>query len=121
LADYTADELREALRPIASLIGKSEKARQRLRPGTWQRRMLDENLRALHLATDLMAGKPGEGPAFSRGDLEAALRALSAMIGKAEDAQAKFAPGTAQHTLQRNRIRALRIAEARVRAELGEG
>jgi hypothetical protein len=43
---YTADELQEALRPIASLISKSGKAQQKVPPGTWQHRMLD-NLKAL--------------------------------------------------------------------------
>jgi hypothetical protein len=39
-----------------------------------------------------------------------ARRALASMIPRCEGAQAKFAPGTSQHTLQVNRIRALKIA-----------
>src|SRR5919205_504880 len=51
---YTPDELQDALRPITSLISKSEKAQQRLAPGTWQHTMLQDNLKALHLASALM-------------------------------------------------------------------
>jgi hypothetical protein len=50
---YTADELQEALRPIASLISKSEKAQQKVPPGTWQHRMLEDNLKALRHAAIL--------------------------------------------------------------------
>ena len=56
---YTKEELRQAAAPLASLISKSEKARQKLSPGTWQRNMLDENLRALHLAAPLLANRTG--------------------------------------------------------------
>lgn len=136
----TTQELQEALRPIASLISKSEKAQRKLRPGTWQHRMLQENLEALHLAAALMArragcipsgpaggvqaadvpgaGSPEDARAFGREDLQKALTALSSMTRKAEEAQARFAPGTPQHSLQRNRIRALRLAEALTLAEV---
>jgi hypothetical protein len=57
--------------PIASLIAKSEKARQKLASGTWQHTMLGENLDALRIAA-LRAGQalirdagddPGTSPA----------------------------------------------------------
>jgi hypothetical protein len=43
------------------------------------------------------------------------------MISRTEQAQAKFSPGTSQHTLQRNRLRALRTAEGLIKAELATG
>jgi hypothetical protein len=115
--EYTADELREALRPIASLISKSEKAQQKLAPGTWQHTMLRDNLRALYIASALM-NEADDTHVATREELREALDALASMISRTECTQTKFSPGTSQHTLQRNRLNALRIAEALTRAEL---
>lgn len=52
-------------------------------------------------------------------DMEQALEAIASMAQRSEKAQAKFAPGTAQHTLQKNRIAALRIAAALIENTLG--
>lgn len=114
----TTHESQEVMRPIQSLIGKSEKACRKLMPGTWQHTMLQENLRALHLASALMSGEAGVADDFTREELQAALRSLAKMIDKSENAQVKFAQGTAHHTLQGNRIRALRAAETWIAAEL---
>src|SRR5512138_3734565 len=107
---YTTDELQDASRPIASLISKSEKAQQKLAPGTWQHTMLRDNLEALHIGSVLMNKETNDTGNFTRVDLQKALRAFASMISKSEQAQAKFLPGTSQHTLQRNRLKALRIA-----------
>ncbi len=106
--DYTIDELQEAIRPIASLISKSEKAQQKLTPGTWQHTTLRDNLKALHHASALM-NETNDTNDFTRDDIQETLRAFASMIGKTENAEAKFSPGTSQHTLQRNRLKALRI------------
>ena len=115
---FTPDELQEALRPIASLLSKSEKAQQKLEPGTWQHRMLRDNLKALHVASALMSKESGDTKSFTEDDLQETLRAFDSMIGKIEKTQAKFSPGTSQHTLQRNRLRALCVAQALTKAEL---
>ena len=115
--NYTADELQEALRPLASLISKSEKAQQKLAPGTWQHTMLRDNLKALHIASALMNKKTDDTASFTRDDLQEAVRAFASMISKTDKTQAKFAPGTSQHTLQRNRLKALRLAEALIQVE----
>jgi hypothetical protein len=119
--DYTRDDLQEAFRPIASLISKSEKAQQKLALGTWQHTMLRDNLGALHLAFVLMNKDTDDTRSFTRDDLQAALRAFAAMTSRIEKSQAKFSLGTSQHTLQRNRLKALRIAEAVIKAELDKG
>ncbi|KAB8145822.1 hypothetical protein F8S13_01720 [Chloroflexia bacterium SDU3-3] len=111
---YTEEELR----PLASLISKSEKAQQKVAEGTWQHRMLHQNLRALRLASALLQAHPGVASSCGPEELQEAARTLAAMIAKVAQTQEQFAPGTAQHTLQRNRLRALRIAEERVRAAL---
>jgi ABC-type hemin transport system substrate-binding protein len=115
---YTTDELQEAIQPIASLISKSEKAQQKLAPGTWQHTMLRDNLKALHIASILINKETNDPHHFTQDDLQEALRALASMISKTEKAQVKFTSGTSQHTLQRNRLKALRIAEALIKIEL---
>jgi hypothetical protein len=110
--NFTREDLHEALRPIASLISKSEKAQQKLGAGTWQHSMLRDTLKALHVAYTLMNKDTDDTNSFTRDDLQEALSALDSMIGKTEKAQAKFSPGTSQHTLSRNRLKALRIASA---------
>ena len=117
---FTPDELQEAGRPIASLMSKSEKAQQKLAPGTWQHAMLRDNLKALRLASALMNEGSAETDPFTREDLEEARRAVVAMISRAEKARAKFAPGTSQDALQRNRIKALSVAEAMMKNEIGK-
>lgn len=118
---YTKDELQEARRPIDSLISKSEKAQQKLAPGTWQHTMLRDNLKALQIASALMNKKTTDMDNFTRDHLQEALCAFASMINKTGKAQAKFPPGTSQHTLQRNRLKALRIAEALIKLELDKG
>jgi len=119
--NYTTDEVHQALRPIASLLSKSEKAQQKLAPGTWQHTMLRDNLKALRIASALMNQGTTDTDSFTRDDLQEAIRAFTSMISRAEKAQAKFSPGTSQHTLQRNRLKALCIAEALIKVELDKG
>lgn len=97
----TPGELREAHRPIGSLISKSEKAQQKLAPGTWQHTMLQNNLRALHIASALMTKEASDGSHFEREALQNALGALASMVDRAEKAQAGFVPGTSHHALQK--------------------
>ena len=107
-----ADALRDTFRPLASLIGKSEKAQRKLAPGTWQHSMLRDNLKALRMASALMDPGAGDGDRAEKRELQEALRAFASMIG-----QAKFSPGTPHYALQRNRLKALRAAEALILAE----
>ncbi len=51
----TKEALEKALAPIASLISKSEKAQEKLAQGTWQHTMLSSNLKALYIASPLLA------------------------------------------------------------------
>jgi hypothetical protein len=113
------DELDEVLRPLASLISKSQKAQQKLAPGTWQHTMLRQNLEALDVACELI--REQNACSFTRAELLETLRALTSMITKAEKAQAPFSSGTAHHTLQRNRLKALRRGEVLVKVALTAG
>lgn len=105
----------EILRPLVSLRSKSEKARRKLAPGTWQHALLQGNVAALRIACTLLAD-PGPPNRFGREELQDALRSLGTMIDRTEAALATFARGTSQHTLQSNRLRALAAAQAAVKA-----
>jgi hypothetical protein len=106
--------------PIASLISKSRKAQQKLAAGTWQHAMLRTHLKALHIASALMNKSADETRDLTCQDLQETLRGLTVMMSKAHKAQAKFSRGTSHHTLQRNRLKALRTAVALVKVELNK-
>ncbi len=118
---FTPDELQDALRPIVSLISKSEKAQAKLAPGTWQHTLMRDNLKALRIASGLMNKETSNTDNFTGDDLQEVLSTFASMISKTEKTQAKFSPGTSQHTLQRNRLKALRIARALIEAEFHKG
>lgn len=113
-------EADEVLRPIASLIGKSEKAIQKLPVGTWQHTMLQSNLKALYIASALLREEEESKKEYAREDLREAQKAVNLMIGKTQKAKEKFARGTAHHTLAKNRIHALQIAADSVERALLE-
>ena len=114
----STDVLPGILRPMVSLISKSEKAQKKLAPGSWQHTMLRDNLRALRLALGLMTGDAVGTARVAPDDIREALRALASMISKTKKAQATFKDGTSQHTLLRNRLKALRAAEGLVKAAM---
>jgi hypothetical protein len=117
MREYTAHDVQQALAPIRSLISKSEKASQKVAPGTWQHTMLCENVAALRLALELMGAEARREDDVSPDQLRDASRAVDSMVARTEKAGAKFSPGTSQHTLQRNRLCALRVAQAFIRDE----
>ncbi|WP_330373207.1 hypothetical protein [Kineothrix alysoides] len=49
---------------------------------------------------------------YTKKELTEALQAVSSFIGRCEKMQGKFKEGTSQHTLLRNRIKAMYISEA---------
>ena len=116
----TADELEAAHRPIASLLRKSEKAKQKLAPGTWQHAMLRNNIRALRLASVLLDKESHPKRRFAENALLEARRVIAALIQKTEKTRARFPRGTSQHTLQKNRLQALRVAEALIKVALDQ-
>ncbi len=54
LEGYGKEDYEKAEAPILSLIHKSEKARQKLSPGTWQDTTTGDNLKALYIASSLL-------------------------------------------------------------------
>ena len=54
MADFTKEELEEALRAIASTISKCEKVQPKLKQGTAQSTLLFRRIRALNIASTLI-------------------------------------------------------------------
>ncbi|WP_144675508.1 hypothetical protein [Desulfitobacterium sp. LBE] len=52
--DFTRADMEEALRAIASMINRTEKAQEKFAQGTWQHTMLSNNLKALHIALPML-------------------------------------------------------------------
>lgn len=109
-----AEDVRQARVPIASLLSKSEKAQLKVAPGTWQHTMLSANVEALRLALPLIDGTEVDAEQPDSDDVASALRALDSMIERVTTACTRFVPGTSQHSLQRNRLDALRVARSAV-------
>jgi hypothetical protein len=111
--------MERAIEPLTSLLNKSEKAQTRVSVGTWQHGMLQENILAIRNALALMRRTidPSDGccAEVSR-DASEDPSVLRKMIRKTESVRAKFAIGTSQHSLLTNRLMALRVAEAQLRA-----
>jgi hypothetical protein len=100
----------EILKPIESLINKSQKAQQKLTAGTWQHSMLQKNLKALQIAYTLMRVDNIKTNEFTHEDFQEVLSILKILINKVEKTETKFLQGTSQHTLQKNRLKSLRKA-----------
>lgn len=58
---------------------------------------------------------------YSAEELGEALRAIRSIIGKCEKAQEKFPYGTPHHTLLKNRLKAMYIAQSLIQRELASG
>ena len=109
------------LRPLVSLIAKSEKALLKLSPDGWQHTMLSQNIRALKIALHLLDGEAQTVGVLDRDEVLAAQDAFAKMIEKTENALSKLTPGTSQHTLLQNRLEALQWAEDAIRIVLSRG
>ncbi|MFS0722435.1 hypothetical protein [Paenibacillus sp. 1P07SE] len=55
---------------------------------------------------------------ISKRDLQESLRAITSLISKCEKAQLKLTEGSSQHSLLRNRIKALRVSSTLITKEL---
>ncbi len=109
-----SDDAVEAIRPLTSLLAKSEKAVVKLTPGTWQHTMLQKNNKALRFALRLLGYKQYPRVNFSTSEASEVLAAFDEMIQRVAGTRTKFSPGTSQHTLQENRLRALNLAKRRI-------
>ncbi len=117
MIDFTVEELSEARRALLSLRNKSEKASGKLKAGTWQNKMTTGIVEAADVALNLMHGNAIA--LFDRNKLDKSSAVLEDALRRAEAVIDKFAVGTPQHTIQKNRIAALRIALKLIEKEQG--
>lgn len=106
-------ELEQALRTLDATMGKSERAGEKFAPGTAQHALLKNRIKALQIAVSLISEELGRGGAagpYTREELEQALAPLASLASKSEKAREKLAPGTWQHTMLDDILRALRLA-----------
>jgi hypothetical protein len=57
---------------------------------------------------------------YPREELEGALKIVSSTISKCEKMQLKFTEGTSQHTLLKNRIKAMYISKSLITDEISK-
>ena len=110
MESFTSEELREAHRAILSLRNKSEKAFAKLKEGSWQKKQMDSYVKAADTALQLFDGNTAMP--FACEALNEANQFLGDALRRAEEVVGRFAMGSSQHTLQKNRIAALKIALA---------
>ena len=111
--DFTEKDMEEALQSIASMINRTEKAKEKFLQGTSQHTLQKNRLKALHIASSLISKRLAERDTvdcYAEEDLKIALAPLTSLISKSEKAQAKLAQGTWQHTMLNNNLKALHIA-----------
>ncbi len=111
--DFKKIDLEEALRAIASMIERSEKAQEKFAQGTSQHTLQKNRIKALYVASSLITNELEESDAsgkFTKEDLEKALAPIASLISKSEKARGKLAQGTWQHTMLGDNLKALYIA-----------
>lgn len=118
IGEFSPVELREACRALLSLRNKNDKASGKLKEGTWQHRLTTGVVKAADVAIGLIDGN--NGVSLNKDILDESLAALTDALRRAESVVGKFAFGTSQYTLQKNRIAALTIALQLIEREAGK-
>lgn len=110
---FSPKDMEEACQTIVSMIGRSEKAQAKFAEGTPQHTLQRNRIKALSIASALIAQKALGGDAadaYSEEDLEQAVAPIASLMHKSEKAQQKLAQGSWQHTMLGNNLRALSVA-----------
>ena len=66
------------------------------------------------------AKEPAMANEFTQEELQEALRAIDSLLSKCEKAQENLIPGKSQHSLMKNRIKALRISSELIAKALSQ-
>ena len=122
MGDFTKKDMEEALLAIASMISRTEKAKEKFAQGTSQHTLQKNRLKALNIASSLVSKELAKGDAmdYSKEELKQALAPLASLISKSEKAQKKLAQGTWQHTMLGNYLKTLYIASPLLTKALSE-
>jgi hypothetical protein len=113
MSDLTKKDMEEALRAIASMISKTEKAKEKFAQGTSQHTLQRNRLKALNIASTLILKELAESNDrgyYTKEDLENSFAPIASLISKSEKAQKNLAQGTWQYTMLGNNLKALYIA-----------
>jgi hypothetical protein len=122
-ADYTQEELEQAIKAFKSSIGKCEKAGAKLKDGSPQKKWVDRQLEAFYIALSLIENSTDEkrhnnAGQYAESELQNAGETCELLIGKCEKLLTKFKDGSPQKTLAVRRLRAFHIATALITGEL---
>jgi hypothetical protein len=117
--DYTKEELEEARKIVASVIGRCEKMHPKFMEGTSQHTLLKNRIKALYISKSLITGESVVNK-YTKKELSDALRPVSSIISKCEKAQLKFAEDTFYHTRFKNIIKAMYISKSLITKALEE-
>ena len=120
--DRTNKEVDEALQAIASMINRTEKAKEKFAQGTSQHTLQKNRLKALHIALSLVKGsvESDDADCYTEDDLKNALAPIASLISKSEKAREKLTQGTWQHTMLSNNLKALHMASPLLKKALNE-
>lgn len=113
MAQYMKEKLEEALRAIASIINRSEKAQGKFAEGTSQHTLQKNRIKALYIASSSIRKELDESDAtyyFTKEELETALTPIASLISKSEKAKEKLNPDSWQHKMLGENLKALYIA-----------
>ncbi len=120
--NFTKEDLEEALGAMASMISKTEKAKEKFAQGTSQHTLQKNRLNALNIASSLISKELAESdvPDYSKEELGKALAPIASLISKSGKARSKLAEGTWQHTMLSNNLKALYLASSLLTKALNE-
>lgn len=108
-----------ALKTVALLVARCERAQPKFAPGTPQHTLLKNRIQAMKIAQALLAENDA-GP-YSAPQLSAALEPLASVVRKCEKARAKYAPGSGQYNRYGGIIQAMELALAAIENKLQRG
>ncbi|HWQ51808.1 MAG TPA: hypothetical protein VN369_08425 [Terriglobales bacterium] len=121
--DIAKKDMEQALRDIASMIGRTETAKEKFAQGTSQHTLQQNRLKALQIAASLISKElaaPDAVDCYTEEEMKNALAPLTSLISKSEKARTKLAQGTWQHTMLSDNLKALRIVLPLFAKALGE-
>ena len=110
--DFTKKDMEEASLAIASMVKRTEDAKEKFAEGTSQHTLLTNRLKALIIASSLILKECAESndiDHYTKEDFKKALAPIASLISKSEKAQGKVVQGTWQHTMLSNNLKALYI------------
>ena len=123
MSNYTKTDMEEALLAMASMIRRTEEAKEKFAQGTSQHALLTNRLKALAIASSLISKELAESNDIdhcTKEDLEEALAPIASLITKSEKALKKVAQGAWQHRMLSSNLKALDIVSPLLTRALSE-